>query len=75
MRAAGRLVLDLTRLFSFGSIDPGRPRAQLREVAVESTRFYIRHLTPSKQLCYFHVLLTEMGRIQAQEHEHEQEQQ
>jgi len=39
---------------------------ELREVAAEATRFYIRHLTPSKQLCYFHLLLTEMGRIHAQ---------
>lgn len=40
--------------------------AALKEVAAESTRFYIRHLTPSKQLCYFHLLLTEMGKIHAQ---------
>lgn len=40
--------------------------AELREVAAEATRFYIRHLTPSKQLCYFHLLLKEMGRIHGQ---------
>lgn len=40
--------------------------AEVKAVAAESTRFYIRHLTPSKQLCYFHLLLKEMGTIHAQ---------
>lgn len=44
--------------------------AELREVAAEATRFYIRHLTPSKQLCYFHLLLREMGRIHGQAQAH-----
>lgn len=40
--------------------------AKLREVAAESSSFYIRHLIPSKQLCYIHLLLTEMSTIHEQ---------
>lgn len=35
----------------------------LRDVAAASTRLYIRQLLPSKQLCYLHLLLKEMGRL------------
>ncbi len=59
---------DLPRLlqeYLGGPLSSNRS-VELREVAAEATRFYIRHLTPSKQLCYFHLLLTEMGRIHAE---------